>query len=242
MMSGQSSLEKKPAVRQMVAGEQPGFAVIELFTSEGCSSCPPADKLASELANEARQHNRPVYVLSFHVDYWNRLGWKDPFSTHAATERQYWYAKLFPKGNVYTPQVVVNGTAEFVGSRKAEAQQHVEAGLREPPTEPLTLSLVPVEPGKALEITYAFPKTEANLVLHCALVEKGLSSEVRAGENKGKKLVHENVVRHFQSMDKPAAKGTLTIAEELHKGQFEVIAYLQNTRTGKIAGAGKLSL
>jgi hypothetical protein len=242
MTIGHSSLEKKPVVRQGIAGEQPGFAVIELFTSEGCSSCPPADELANELANEAQKHNQPIYVLSFHVDYWNRLGWKDPFSMHAATERQYWYAKLFPKSNVYTPQMVVNGTAEFVGSRKAEAQQHVEAGLRESPTEPLTLSLLSVEPGKALEIAYAFPKTEDNLVLHCALVEKGLSSEVRAGENKGKKLVHENVVRYFQSVEIPAAKGTLTIAQELHKGHFEVIAYLQNTRTGKIVGANKLSL
>ena len=135
--------------------------------------------------------------------------------------------------------MVVNGTAEFVGSRKAEARQHVEAGLKESPAEPLTLSLVTAGSGKPLKVAYAFPKTEEKLVLHCALVEKGLSSEVRAGENAGKKLYHENVVREFQSLNKPVAEGELVITYPAQKGQFDVIAYLAKPRHWQNSGRGQ---
>src|SRR5215475_14098008 len=91
------------------AGERP--IVVELFTSEGCSSCPPADKLLAELAGRPE-----VLALSFHVDYWDRLGWKDPYSSHEATERQSRYAKLLDLPSLYTPQIVVDGKWQAVGS------------------------------------------------------------------------------------------------------------------------------
>ena len=104
------------AVLPAQAGERP--IVVELFTSEGCSSCPPADKLLAELAN------RPdILALSFHVDYWDRLGWKDPYSSHQATERQNRYATLLDLASVYTPQIVVDGKWQAVGSDRADIEQ-----------------------------------------------------------------------------------------------------------------------
>src|SRR5438132_289864 len=95
-------------------GQQTGIAVVELFTSEGCSSCPPADAIAAKITSEFKN----VYVLGFHVDYWNSLGWKDEFSNAAWTNRQQQYASHFELSSIYTPQMVVNGKTELVGSNE----------------------------------------------------------------------------------------------------------------------------
>ncbi|MCA9557144.1 MAG: DUF1223 domain-containing protein, partial [Myxococcales bacterium] len=114
----------------------PGFAVVELFTSEGCSSCPPADANLARLLKAAG--DRPVLGLSWHVDYWDRLGWKDPFSSDAATARQNAYAKAWGTRRLYTPQMVVNGRDEFVGSSEAQADAAVAAALKGPATVALS--------------------------------------------------------------------------------------------------------
>src|SRR5215831_2849177 len=116
------------------AGERP--IVVELFTSEGCSSCPPADKLLAELAS------RPdVLALSFHVDYWNGLGWKDPYSSHEATERQNHYATLLDLGTVYTPQIVVDGKWQAIGSDRADVEHALGLARRDRQEVPVTLGL-----------------------------------------------------------------------------------------------------
>lgn len=104
-------ISQQKEIRQTMDVES-NVAVVELFTSEGCSSCPPADKLLRTIQAESKD----VYVLSYHVDYWDRLGWKDPFSQAAFTERQRDYAQQFNLESIYTPQVVINGVKEFVGS------------------------------------------------------------------------------------------------------------------------------
>src|SRR5439155_1000874 len=107
---------KTPDHGATAGADSAGFALLELFTSEGCSSCPPADALLARLASEARRSGRRVYALSFHVDYWDRLGWKDRFSSAAFTQRQGDYARRFRLASLYTPQLVVNGAQEIVGS------------------------------------------------------------------------------------------------------------------------------
>src|SRR5438045_1264832 len=92
------------------------FAVVELFASEGCSSCPPADNLLAELTQQAHAQGRQIFTLSFQVDYWNNLGWVDPFSSAQFTQRQYQYANTLETSSVYTPQMIVNGQYAFVGS------------------------------------------------------------------------------------------------------------------------------
>ena len=104
-------------------------AVVELFTSQGCSSCPPADAVLSRVDELAREKKLSVYVLSFHVDYWNRLGWTDPYSDDEFTRRQNQYAGLFRSNRVYTPQMIVNGQTEFVGSDAKRATQAIRRAL-----------------------------------------------------------------------------------------------------------------
>ena len=98
--------------------KQSGFAVVELFTSQGCSSCPPADVLLGKEIADYNKAGKKLIALSFHVDYWNRLGWTDRYSQHAFTERQYGYSGILKLNGVYTPQVVINGQWETVGSKQ----------------------------------------------------------------------------------------------------------------------------
>src|ERR1700743_3380708 len=105
---------KKTAASKVV--DTKGFAVVELFTSEGCSSCPPADAVVAKLQKESA--GKPIYILAYHVDYWNHLGWKDAFSDAAYSARQKDYAQYLKIEGIYTPQIVVNGKTEFVGSEE----------------------------------------------------------------------------------------------------------------------------
>ena len=104
-----------------------GFAVIELFTSEGCSSCPSADEAVTEIAKENAE---TVFVIGFHVDYWNNLGWKDQFSDHGYSERQKQYASIFNLNSIYTPQVIVNGKKEFVGSDRGQLKKTIAGEIK----------------------------------------------------------------------------------------------------------------
>lgn len=115
-----------------------GFAVVELFTSEGCSSCPPADALLAQIEKESQ--NKPVYLLAFHVDYWNRLGWKDRFSSTKFSSRQNQYANWLNLKTVYTPQVVVNGSREFVGSEENIFRNSIKTALAKPSLGNLAIS------------------------------------------------------------------------------------------------------
>src|SRR5436305_253879 len=108
-----------------------GIAVVELFTSEGCSSCPPADELLSDLKTSMRGKN--IFLLAFHVDYWNYLGWNDRFSDAAFSKRQSHYADVL-HAEVYTPQMIVNGQKVFVGSKRSEAEDAIADALKNPTT------------------------------------------------------------------------------------------------------------
>ena len=166
------------------AGERP--IVVELFTSEGCSSCPPADKLLAELAN------RPdVLALSFHVDYWDRLGWKDPYSSREATERQNHYATLLDLDTVYTPQIVVDGKWQAVGSDRADVEHALGLAQRQRRDVPVTLVL---DRGRA-QITLG---PGADIVPVAVLLigfDRRHVTVVKRGENGGRTLAHVDVVR-----------------------------------------------
>jgi hypothetical protein len=217
-------------------------AVVELFTSEGCSSCPPADQVLGSLAEDARSRGLSVYCLAFHVDYWDRLGWKDPYGTKAASQRQSAYARTFRAGRVYTPQMIVNGADEFVGSDAARAKKSIQTALSRPAAATATLKTEagpkPGQLGVRFEVNGAPP----GAVLQVAFVEKELSSNVARGENAGRKLKHFNVVRAFQTVDlAKAAKGSVTLDVSRY-GPGTVIAYVQDAKTQKVVGAAAVAV
>jgi hypothetical protein len=171
------------------AGERP--TVVELFTSEGCSSCPPADALLAELAG------RPdVLALSFHVDYWDRLGWKDPFSSPDATRRQRGYAELLGLATVYTPQIVVDGRWQAVGSDRSEVDRALGSVRRSRDEVPVALA---VDHGRA-QITLGPGGDGIAATLLLIGFDRRHVSAVTRGENDGRTLAHVDVVRSIEKI------------------------------------------
>lgn len=200
-----------------------GLRVLELFTSEGCSSCPPADRLLAELAQRD-----DVLALSFHVDYWNRLGWEDPFSLKRSTERQYWYANLFASSQVYTPQVVIGGQREAVGSRRSD----VLTTLADITPAAKSLDVAVASNGTTRKVTV---RTDAPTV-NIAVVQPDAATYVERGENGGRTLSHVNVVRDFAAITPENGLATATLSVPSDVDDAFVVAYSQS-RTGQITAA-----
>jgi len=221
-----------------------GFAVVELFTSEGCSSCPPADALVA--AVQKQDKDLPVYVLAFHVDYWDRLGWKDAFSDARYSERQKEYAEWLHLSSIYTPQVVVNGQKEFVGSDAGALHRAISNGLEATPAAQLTLSNVRLSGGKlGWQAHTSGAGAGGNLRLVVAVVEHDASTRVLGGENGGKTLSHVQIVRGFDRVPvngKGDAAGRLDWPEGMSASGGELIAFLQDARDGKIVAATRSSV
>ncbi|WP_449397745.1 DUF1223 domain-containing protein [Chryseobacterium wanjuense] len=147
--------------------ENNGFAVLELFTSEGCSSCPPADQLMGEI--EKLYKDQPVYILAYHVDYWNNLGWKDKFSSVENSRRQQYYSRTL-RSQVYTPQLVVNGKKEFVGSDRNNVEDAIENALFNSKNFPVDLSAKALD--KEINVNYKTAENNSQNKLLITLVEK----------------------------------------------------------------------
>ena len=219
---GSSAIPEARADEPARAAAQGGVAVVELFTSEGCSSCPPADELLARLAG------RPgVLALSFHVDYWNDLGWPDRFASAENTARQHAYALSLGARGLYTPQLVVAGADAFVGSDADHADASITRALAAAPPVPLTLR-VRTTPTEAV-VDYDAPGAPAGALLEVAVVERAATSEVHAGENAGRTLHHVNVVRSFASSPLLSPTGTVTLrlSPALRREDADVIGYVQ---------------
>jgi hypothetical protein len=217
-----------------------GFAVLELFTSEGCSSCPPAEELLERVQKEAG--NKPVYILAYHVDYWNRLGWKDIFSRPDFSKRQYWYHSKFTS-QVYTPQLIVNGTQEFVGSDERSIRNSLSTAINEKASTALNLKARQKPQGINIHYQLASQPTEGQLVV--ALVQKHAVNKVKAGENEGRTLNHAQIVRQLHTFSlSPQGQGDETIAlpKEFDSQNWELIGFIQNPDTGEILAAAKASV
>ncbi|RZK66494.1 MAG: DUF1223 domain-containing protein, partial [Pedobacter sp.] len=162
-----------------------GFAVIELFTSEGCSSCPPADALVARVEKENKY--KSVYILAYHVDYWDRLGWKDSFSSARNSKRQHQYANWLHLNSVYTPQIVVNGSEEFIGSEEKSLRNAIQNALSHTSQNHLEVT---IEKQSHRDISLSYKRNqqmqEENLVL--AMVSPNATNRIERGENKGRTL------------------------------------------------------
>jgi hypothetical protein len=228
-------------VRAVDVPEGGKLAVVELFTSEGCSSCPSADLVANDLVREA---SRGVIVLAFHVDYWDELGWKDPWSSPHATERQQEYARARGDRGLYTPQMIVDGDRAFVGSERARAEASVNDALAAPRTASISLDLGPTTQGRvqALWTVRGAPPGASILV---ALTEDALVSHVTRGENSGRALRHDGTVRKFHTEAlSPDGRGSidLVVPSDVVTSSAHLVAVVSEKGTGKIACAATASL
>jgi hypothetical protein len=223
--------------QQAASGDSKGFALVELFTSEGCSSCPPADALMEKLQQE--NAGKPVYVVAFHVDYWNHQGWKDRFSTAGFTARQRQYSEWMNLQTIYTPQVVVNGSGEYVGSDERSIVKAIDASLNRNADNTLTLK------GKAdsghLQVAYDVTGPKANKALFLALVQKKASSNVMAGENEGRKLSHVQIVRDLIPVAINGKSASINLPDSLVQEGWELIGFVQNKNSGHITAAASIN-
>ncbi|HEV3200869.1 MAG TPA: DUF1223 domain-containing protein [Bryobacteraceae bacterium] len=210
-------------------GQSRSAVLVELFTSEGCSSCPPADRLLEKLDPQA-------IVLSEHVDYWNQLGWKDPFSSPLFTARQQAYSRILNVDGVYTPEMVVDGEAEFNGS---DSRRAAEAIAKAAQRKKADVRISRIDTGLRIEVE-AQPGA-ADLFL--ALAEDSAASQVSAGENSGRHLHHVAVVRSIQKIGSVKRGANFSRVLELPRtaSTQRVIVFLQQSGPGRISGVAMLS-
>jgi hypothetical protein len=216
--------------------------LVELFTSEGCSSCPAADKVLAQLLREQPVAGAEIIPLSLHVDYWNRLGWKDPYSSKAYSARQQQYAKVFGPDKLYPPQVVVDGREEIIGSDDVAVRRAV-AGAAQRPHLPLRITARGVDRGVTVSIDLPpAPPGDGPVDVYIALTEDDLSSAVKRGENVGRTLTHVAVVRKLQTLgtlEKEAfvADGRLPLEVGWKAAKMRAVVWLQSRSSNHVYGA-----
>ena len=243
----------RPVVSRAAAAEPADgsapLVVVELFTSQGCSSCPPADRLLSRLADDPQQR---VVALAFHVDYWNYLGWRDPFSAAEWSQRQGRYAGALAAGRRYTPQLVVDGRDHCVGSVREDVDRLVATARRRAETARVELAVAPAAAGRLVVEASADLVGDAearSLDLLLAIVENDIVTPVRRGENARKTLHNDFVVRRLikmASIDAGEASSTahrlvVEIADGWQARNVGVVAFLQDPRSLAIHGAAAWS-
>ena len=225
--------------------------LVELFTSEGCSSCPSADQALEQLQKTQPISKALVIPLSEHVDYWNYIGWSDPFSSGAFSERQRGYARALRLDNIYTPQMVVNGQAEFVGSDRNRAESAIEQAAGGVHADVQLKPVFAAGGSPSLEVRIEnVPAVRrgdtADVML--AIAEDGLRSSVSRGENAGRKLGHTAVVRQMRSLGAAAAGRPFTattavsIDAKWKRADVSAVVFVQERTGRRVLGVARVSL
>jgi len=236
-----------------IAATRPAV-VVELFTSEGCSSCPPADAVLADLAKPGAVDGVQVIPLEMHVDYWNALGWADPFSSPQFSSRQQQYARIFKTDEIYTPQMVVDGMEQFVGSDKqhaidaiiksaAQSKGSIAISVRHDPTNGNSLTC-----EISINNIHRIGDSMADVLL--AVTEDDLSTDVRRGENAGRSLRHAAVVRVLRQVATiapadalPSSASTIIRLQPTWRANhLHVAVFVQNPTTGEILAAASQRL
>jgi hypothetical protein len=228
--------------------------VVELFTSEGCSSCPPADALLARLSEGQFAGNVQLIALEEHVDYWNDLGWVDPFSSHEWTSRQYVYAGILGNGNPYTPQMVVDGSVEFVGNHSQQARDLILKAANKAKIPVLLTQVNSDSQGKGnfsakvgkLEGTTKGDAAEVWL----AITEMGLHSTVTRGENAGEELRHAAVVRSMRKIGEAKDGGefsfngeaSASLQKDWKRENLRAVLLVQEKRSRRMLGAAEIHI
>jgi hypothetical protein len=216
--------------------------VVELFTSEGCSSCPPADALLVKLSQLNGTSGREIIVLGEHVDYWNGVGWNDRFSSRDFTERQQAYAKHFGLASPYTPQMVIDGRTQLVGNKAPEIGRDIDAAAKSEKPAKVTVAK---SGGNAYEVSVQDAGGKGKVFL--AVTEDGLTTAVKGGENGGRTLTHAGVVRELRSIGS-LSKGEFSkkvdvpVKSDWNPANLKLVVFVQQGDSGPILGATSLRL
>jgi hypothetical protein len=217
--------------------------LVELFTSEGCSSCPPADQLLIQLDQKQPVAGAEVIVLGEHVDYWDQLGWRDRFSSSRFTDRQALYANHFGISGPYTPQMVVNGSTEFVGNDSDKALRAIAQQGKNSKAAP---QIQLVRDGDRLHVIVTGADRRPQNVL-CAITERDLSTRVGNGENRGRELHHTAVVRQLSKIGATRdgrfeSDVPLKLSSDWRPENLRAVVFLQNGSVGEVSSAAQISL
>jgi hypothetical protein len=226
------------------------IVIAELFTSEGCSSCPPADELLTRLTQQQPLAGVTILGMGEHVDYWNRLGWSDPFSSAAFSERQAQYAARLPNsaGGPYTPQLVIDGSLEEVGSYADAVTSKIAQAAARPKAAVNVTVLRSKDESLKIQIRVEVPpegatREPADVVI--AITEDNISSDVRRGENSGRHLQHSSVVRSMQAagtlkapLREWSGTASVTTLPDWKLADLKVIGFLQEQHSRRIVGVG----
>jgi len=228
--------------------------VVELFTSEGCSSCPPADAFLAKLVEQGPAHNLQIVALEEHVDYWDDQGWRDPFSSHSWTTRQDAYAGVLGNKNPYTPQIVIDGSVECSGGQQQLAAQKIVQESSQAKTS-ITLSQGAAgRPGSdnfSVQIGKLTASAKGGAAeVWLAITETGLHSSVTRGENAGHELQHAAVVRSMRKIGeaKPdrdvafSGDAAISIRNEWKRENLKAVAFVQEKNSLRILGAAEIPL
>ena len=226
--------------------------LVELFTSEGCSSCPPADELLARLEQTQPVAGAEIIALSEHVDYWNRLGWADPYSSAEFSERQNSYARAFDTDDIYTPQMIVDGRVQFVGSNRDRARQAIAEAARAAKAR-VDISLRGATVDSAIlaisisDLQSAWTGDSAEVLL--AITESGLRSSVSRGENAGRSLHHTAVVRTLSSLGSIdsqsksfSAEPVVRIEKKWKPENLKAVVFVQERASRRVLGAAQISM
>jgi hypothetical protein len=249
LIAGISASTMRPAAQVQSTQAVRNPVVVELFTSEGCSSCPPADQLLAKLEEQQPIENVEIIPLEEHVTYWNQGGWLDPYSSDVFTARQSVYAGMLSKGNSYTPQMIVDGETELIGSRAAQAVNSIERAGIQKKVE------VTVTPGEAIKGAQTFQVKVGALPnasggdapeVWLAVTETGLHNQVKGGENSGQDLHHAAVVRDLRRIGTAKGPGETSfsadervkIDKSWKRENTHVVVFLQDKKSKKVLGAG----
>jgi len=219
--------------------------LVELFTSEGCSSCPPADRLLASLAADQPVPGADIVVLSEHVDYWDRLGWRDPYSSAAFTERQRRYdLAVFRTGQIYTPQMIVGGHTQLIGSDREGA---LDAITRAAQAAPL-VTIVLERRSDRVVVHAERPGGGHDVDVFLAVVEDGLTSQVRGGENAGRRLAHTAVTRRFATVGRMTgsqgrldAEVPVSVEPAWNADRLRIVAFAQDGASSAVIGVGRVA-
>lgn len=248
-LSAEKGRPNPPDTSDANTTQQAAVVLVELFTSQGCSSCPAADRVLARIVTKQPIAGVTVIGLSEHVDYWNRLGWKDPFSSPQFSARQSDYSRAFRSSQIYTPQMIVDGTEQFVGSEGRKLRRAI-SNTRHRQKADVTVSVAPEGHKDAVSLNIrasGFHKDvqspRVNVLL--AITEDNLQVRVPRGENAGKSLKHQRVVRRLEVLDEidtEAAEAFSTTARvrldpAWKRAHLRAIVFLQDRNSRRVLGA-----